>query len=64
MHHKFENFSYTWRNIQLSEKIQQAFWRQRQSLRDFIEIWNGVSLKLILKEKGGKQHFTILFILT
>ena len=42
-------------NIQVWEKIQQAFWRERRNLREFIEIWMDVFLRLILKDKHGNQ---------
>ena len=28
----------------------------RQNLKEFKKIWKDVSLRLILKDKGGKQH--------
>ena len=52
---KFENFSHTWCDIKIREKIQPVFWRERQSPREFIEIWKDVSLTLILKDKGSSQ---------
>ena len=36
------------------EKIQQAFWRE------FVEIWKDLSMRLIFKDKGGKQPFLSL----
>ena len=29
---------------------------ERKSLKEFKEIWKDVSLKIILKDKSGKQH--------
>ena len=46
----------TWWNIKVWEKIQQEFRRERKSPREFIEIWRDVSLRLILKDKGGNQY--------
>ena len=37
------------------EKIQQAFWREINP-KEFKEIWKDASLRLILKDKGGKQY--------
>ena len=53
--HKFENIFHTWWNIEVWEKIQQVFWRGRQSPREFLEIWKDVSLRLIVKDKGGNR---------
>ena len=40
------------------EKIQQALWQslERWIPKEFKEIWKDVSSRLILKDKGGKQH--------
>ena len=40
------------------EKIQQAFWRGIKPYREFIEIGKDVSVKLILKDKGGNEIFS------
>ena len=48
------NFFPTYVRIYKSEKIQQAFWRLNP--KKFKEVWKNVSLTLILKDKGGKQH--------
>ena len=37
---------------------------ERQGTREFIEIWKDVSFRLILKDKGGNQDFSISLILT
>ena len=29
----------------------------RQNLKEFKKIWKDVSLRLILKDNGGKQHY-------
>ena len=46
---KFEYFPHTLRNIKVWEKIQQAFWRERQSPSDFTEILKVGSLRLVIK---------------
>ena len=49
-----KNFSYIWWSIQVWEKIQQGFWREVKP-KEFIDIWKNVSLRQILKDKGGSD---------
>ena len=41
--------------IYKSEKIKQAFWRNKNP-EDFKEIWKDVTLRVIVKDNGGKKH--------
>ena len=43
------------------EKIQKTFWREYKPFRkESIEIWEGVSLKSILKDWGGNRQYVCL----
>ena len=51
-----EIFPTTWWNIYKFERKFNKHSGERKSPKEFIEISKDVSLRLILKEKGGNQH--------
>ena len=37
-------------------------WREDKAPKNFIELWKDVSLRLILKDKGGNRHYVYHFV--
>lgn len=46
----FKIFCKSWWDIQLWDQIQQIVWRNRQIPKGFIEIWEHISVMVILKD--------------